>query len=355
MRKYKNLNTFIKIIFFLGKSKLEKSDSINILAKILFENNNVFELKPTTWTELLKKSSSQLVLPSFYISLLKQKKINANKELLNYCKKIYKINLNRNKQLLIELKEISSIFNKNNINYIFLKGSALVISKCYIDLDRMIGDIDILVDKKDLNNAYKLLKKANYNSKTNTIFSYQKHYPRLVNKSKLFAVELHKNLLDIDNSLLISEDILNSKQNFDNMPVASAYFQALNIIYNYQINDFGYNTCEVSLKALADINELYSKFNIKSVPNNKYVRGFHFFVNKNNKKISILRNSDLRENKINGLRIFLKSKYKLYNIIDYKLSYLFSKSNKRFKQILEFIKNNEFRYYLVKSIFNRNK
>ena len=219
----------------------------------------------------------------------------------------------------------------------------------------MIGDIDILVDKMDLMRAARVLKEVNYKSKTDIIFSYQKHYPRLINKKKLFAIELHRDLLDNNKNLLMAEEVLKSKVYYDNMPVASSYFQALNIIYNYQINDFGYNTCEVSLKALADINELYSKFNIKSLPNNKYVRGFHFFVNKNNKKISILRNSDLRENKINSLRIFLKSKYKLYNIIDYKLSYLFSKSNKRFKQILEFMKNNEFRYYLVKSIFNRNK
>ena len=167
----------------------------------------------------------------------------------------------------------------------------------------MIGDIDILVDKMDLMRAARVLKEVNYKSKTDIIFSYQKHYPRFINK-KLFAIELHRDLLDNNKNLLMAEEVLKSKVYYDNMPVASSYFQALNIIYNYQINDFGYNTCEVSLKALADINELYSKFNIKSLPNNKYVRGFHFLLIRTTKTISILKNSDLRENKINGLEYF---------------------------------------------------
>ena len=41
-RKYKNLNTFIKIIFFLDKTELKKSNLNNILTKILFKKKVFF-------------------------------------------------------------------------------------------------------------------------------------------------------------------------------------------------------------------------------------------------------------------------------------------------------------------------
>ena len=58
---------------------------------------------------------------------------------------------------------ISKLFNSNKINYVFLKGAALLalnnqdIMKC-----RMIGDIDILVDKHDIHFANKLLQKHKF-------------------------------------------------------------------------------------------------------------------------------------------------------------------------------------------------
>ena len=44
-RKYKNLNTFIKIIFFLDKTELKKSNLNNILTKILFKKKGFFDLR----------------------------------------------------------------------------------------------------------------------------------------------------------------------------------------------------------------------------------------------------------------------------------------------------------------------
>ncbi len=334
----------------MDKTEFKKSNLNNILTKILFKKKGFFDLRSSTWDELLKKSSSQLVLPSFYIALSKQKKINANGELLKYCRKIYELNFARNEQLLIELKEISSILNQNKINYIFLKGSALLISKCYVNLDRMIGDIDILVGKMDLIRAAKVLKEVNYKSKTDIIFSYQKHYPRLINKKKLFAIELHRDLLDNNKNLLMAEEVLNSKVYYDNMPVASSYFQALNIIYNFQINDFGYNTCEFNIRALIDLNELYSKFKIKSLPVNKYIKRVHLQFKKYNNKRLILGINKVKENKINRFRILLKKRIKLYNRVDFLISFTLSKIPKRISQIKEFIYNKKYRNI----IFRRN-
>ena len=56
--------------------------------------------------------------------------------------------------LIHELKEI---------NFVFLKGSALISAEVFDDIgERMIGDIDILVDKNKIDEAQRILKNNGY-------------------------------------------------------------------------------------------------------------------------------------------------------------------------------------------------
>ena len=65
-----------------------------------------------------------------------------------YLKEIYEINRNRNEILLNEINEINEIFYKNNIDFVFLKGAANISCNLYNDIgERMVGDIDLLVNK----------------------------------------------------------------------------------------------------------------------------------------------------------------------------------------------------------------
>ena len=115
---------------------------------------------------------------------------------MKYLKEIYTINLSRNKILLKELNFISKIFLNHKINHVFLKGSALLIKNYYEDLgERMVGDIDILVDEKDYIKSVNLMKENGYvNIKNESKFD-SIHYPRLVSGTKTFALEIHKKLL----------------------------------------------------------------------------------------------------------------------------------------------------------------
>ena len=66
-----------------------------------------------------------------------------------YIKKIYELNLERNNILIKEINEISDLLNKENINHVYIKGASLIISNDYdVKSERMIGDIDILVNEK---------------------------------------------------------------------------------------------------------------------------------------------------------------------------------------------------------------
>ena len=76
---------------------------------------------------------------------------------------IYKYNFDRNKEILRQINDISLIFKNNKINYVFIKGAALLILKPYDSIrERMIGDIDILISEKDLHKSEKLLKENGY-------------------------------------------------------------------------------------------------------------------------------------------------------------------------------------------------
>ena len=62
-----------------------------------------------------------------------------------------------------QLLFISNLFEKNKINYVFLKGSAFLLQNYFDDLKiRMVGDIDILVHSKNLQKAEQILKNEGF-------------------------------------------------------------------------------------------------------------------------------------------------------------------------------------------------
>ena len=111
--------------------------------------------------------------------------------------KLIKLNNNYLKRILLmryELSKIAKLFDTNDIEYVVLKGMAMQIKK--IDSCRQFRDLDILILKKDLKIAYKLLKAAGYkyfNNKSNDNIKYirdKHHLPPMVNNYGI-TVELH--------------------------------------------------------------------------------------------------------------------------------------------------------------------
>ena len=122
----------------------------NLLISILFKNNKLekIDFKDIKYEKIVKISSNHLMLPSLYVNLKRKKLLkHIPNELKEYIKKIYEINKNRNRVLIKELKEVSNYLNSNKINHVFLKGSSIITGNYIEDIgERMIGDIDILID-----------------------------------------------------------------------------------------------------------------------------------------------------------------------------------------------------------------
>ncbi len=211
------------------------------------------------WEQFVFIASDYLVLTTCYCRLKAKNLLKyLPEDLCLYLEEITSINRNRNNTLLNEIKNIAEIFNKNNIDYVFLKGGAYLIKNYYNDFgERMLGDIDILVNDDQIDDSYQLLIKDNYIETTQGIsakYFDNKHLPRLQHNLNLAAVEIHsKVLLKSYNGVLAVKDILNSKELVQNVYVPSNQHLLFHSILNFQANDSGYTFSRISLKSIYDL------------------------------------------------------------------------------------------------------
>ena len=222
------------------------------IVDLLFNNKKLLkkDFEKFDFEKFVKISSSHLILPLIFTKL-KQKKLlkYLPKELEKYLKEIHNINLNRNKELIKETMIIIDILRKNEINYVILKGTANIFRNLYRDIgERMIGDIDILVESKDSEKTVKLLNEIGYYNLTDDIFFDFRHLKRIISKKKIFAVEIHTRLFDKYNNFINLKNI----EKLDNAIVLKKHSSADYNIYNFQINDFGYLKTNYSYRSLYD-------------------------------------------------------------------------------------------------------
>jgi len=286
------------------------------IVDLIFDKKNI-EIKNIDLEKIIKIGSSHLILPLIYSKIKNKKLIKLlPQDFVKYIKEIYQINLTRNKLLIEELNFISKIFTKNNIEHVFIKGSALLIKNYYKDIgERMIGDIDVLISEKDYIKSIKLIKENGYyNLKQESIYE-SIHYPRLVSNSKLFALEIHHKLLKKNKNfkkINISEYIeLSEKSNNFNIPSKKNLLKHL--IYNFQINDNGTFKCIYNYRTFYDVFLLCDEEINKHERNSKHIRRFFILLNM---FILTKKNNVSLFDYLFIARFNLKYKYKLIRKID---------------------------------------
>lgn len=227
-------------------------------------DDSYFPATQVFWDRLLQLGSRQLVLPAIY-GALKRKNLqqHAPKDLLSYLHEITDLNYKRNTAILKQIKYISQIFNRNEIEYVFLKGSAMLIVKPYdVKSDRMIGDIDILVSEKDLLRSQQLLINEGFKAVSNE-FNFTKgvlsnklnrHLERIAHPEHIAAVEIHRHLLSRQNHLIAPNDILETKVRCrKDLFIPSKNYLWQHAILNWKYNDNGANLNYLSFRSVLDI------------------------------------------------------------------------------------------------------
>jgi len=264
---------------------LEEKLLVNILYRQ--ENEVLKGIDPDNinFEKLIKLASGHLMLPALFFNIQKKKvSYLFPKDFIKYIKEIYSINKARNEILLSEAKELSELLYKNNIKHIFLKGTALLLSNVFEDIgERMIGDIDFIVQGKDEEKIKKVLEKNKYSSKKPvSSFSYFKHrhLPKAIHKNKIIAIEPHLKLLDARYRCAFNTKRLlnNFNEGLETIKTPSQSFLFDHCVYNFQINDGGFIGTNHSHRSIYDIYKLVCKnsLTIKNSRKDIYVK--HFFM-----------------------------------------------------------------------------
>lgn len=210
------------------------------------------------WDAIVVEGSKHLVLPAIFCRLKSKNILHVlPDELNNYLEEITAINRNRNISIIAQANSISKLLNNNTIEHAFLKGTALIVANCYDDIaERMVGDIDIIVSKNQLELAYNLLKDNDYFPMEQTLgndYFEHKHLPRLRTKKHICAVELHRKLfISYKDENLSNSTILERKQKKNNISIPSLAHLMRHNLLNYQINDNGSLYNSISFRSAYD-------------------------------------------------------------------------------------------------------
>lgn len=262
--------------------------TLQLISDILSFENSIDALKQNIksqtidWEKFVIVASDYLVLTTCYCRLKDKDVLQyLPEDLSTYLEEITAINRNRNQTLLSEITHVSEVLKAHNIDHVFLKGSAFLAKHLYKDFgERMLGDIDILVDEKQLNLAYNLLIENGYKGTEKDITSKYfdfKHLPRLQSDKYFAAVEVHRKVtLQPYKGLLSSDSILINKNNNNGIFVPNNDHLLVHTILNFQANDLGYRFSRISPKSIYDVLLLKNayEFDLNHVANFPYFRNY---------------------------------------------------------------------------------
>jgi hypothetical protein len=268
---------------------VEEKLLVNILYRAESEVLKDIDISHLNFEKLIKIASAHLMLPALFFNIHKKNlSYLFPEDFVDYTKNIYSINKARNEVLISEAKELSQLLHKNNINHIFLKGSALILSNVFEDIgERMIGDIDFIVQDKDKEKIKNLLYNKNYYGLfPDSLFTFFKprHFPRIVQKNKTIAIEPHTELLSPGYRCVInSKELINDfKDEAKSIKTPSKSFLFDHCIYNLQINDRGLYNSNYSHRSIYDIFKINCKnsMDIKNIKKDIYTKHYFLTINK---------------------------------------------------------------------------
>ena len=302
--------------------------TISLEVKNRQEIELVLKTMDVDWETVVKVSTAHYVFPALYCNF---KRVNFLKylpaDLVEYMKQITNLNREHNQQILQQANELNSLLLANNIRPIFLKGTGNILEGLYEDIgERMVGDIDFLLSKKDSYRAFEILKNNNYYTPQNLLNNPpdHRHFPRLVKQENIAAVEIHKEVTiekynDEFNFKFISEDT----QSITNSIVLSLENQLSLSIISSQINDYGFELKNFSLRNAYDVFLLSKKVDTKKTISKftKLKNPLNCFLANCNLVFGDLESLKYHKTKEaeNYLKAFNKSLYRNKSTINFKL------------------------------------
>ncbi len=244
----------------------EESDIQNkIKNKVIFNENILFQF--------IRISSNHLVLPAIYIrlknaGLTEFLPIDFNEHLND----IYTLNVKRNIEILQQVDEINNQLSTHNIEPVYLKGTANLLDDLYTDTgDRMIGDIDFLVQQKEFLKTADIILQLGYKTdkKIYDDIKSLKDYPRLYRKDVPADIEIHRIPVNSEYSKFFNSKTLFKEKipitNKVNCFVPSDKHKIIHNFIHSQLSNKGYKFKIIPLRDLYDSYLLSKRVNITEV------------------------------------------------------------------------------------------
>jgi len=189
---------------------LQKTEVLLLLCSLLKPSSlNEIEIlkekianKQIPWVEIVEIANQDYLIPVLYAELKEKQlfKLLPDKQLQEYLHAIYTFNCDRNRQIIEQLKDIVSILKPFHITPLLLKGSISLSEKDYPSIGmRSLIDIDILIKKDELNQAFDELIKSGYSfvkEEDKRTLSKDAHHLEPISKEGMpTSVELHRTVL----------------------------------------------------------------------------------------------------------------------------------------------------------------
>jgi len=201
---YKKIdNKIIYNIILCSKGTMNTQEQQELCDYINTLDNDIKQNK------FISLARSHGIIPLVYKNLQKISQNIKNQQLLEKLQSNYKAIAQKNILMSAELLKIAKLLNQENIPYLAFKGPTLA-QLAYGDITmRQFGDLDILIDKKDIYKLDKVLQDHDYvrflelSSKQEEIWIANAHDMGYIHPSKKILLEMHWDFLDIDYPLSI--------------------------------------------------------------------------------------------------------------------------------------------------------
>lgn len=174
----------MSLVFLLSDKDIENSETFS-------------KIKNIDYLAVLDLANSEFLTSALYYRMDKHGlfDIIEDEKLHAFLRELFVLNTRRNEQILLQLKEIASIFQGADIELLLLKGAASLVEQEYEHIGiRYLSDIDLMVQPEEVEKAYSLLIDAGYK---NVGFNYSfddlhRHLPPLEKEGMPAIVELHR-------------------------------------------------------------------------------------------------------------------------------------------------------------------
>jgi hypothetical protein len=212
--------------------------------------------------DFVQLCSDHLIIPVIYLKFKKHGILDLLPEELGHTfQTIYELNRERNQQILKQIDELTAVLNSENIQPVFLKGTANLLDGLYSDLgERLIGDIDFLVSENDYLRTATILEACGYGHHETISyvdFTSRKHYPALHKNGAPADVEIHRIVVsDRYVASINSEAVLRDKKPISGkhgIYVPSDAHKLTHTFAHDQLEDWGNAYKQAGFRAMYDL------------------------------------------------------------------------------------------------------